>query len=433
MKMSESSKSTKWFREFVAILLWILIFVQLFFFDLKGHIINLARIISNNNQLLFVIGIISLVFLIIRLTSFVLFVLFYPFVIIKRFQLFLILRKHNIKSRYEAYTLLILLSPTLIFNLLIMFFCKSFFRNLSNFILFCPTFKFVLISLRRNLLIFSSIIISSILILEVQNSYVKIASMVCLGLYLAIHFYRQLFSPSTEFATLAKFIKIAWSSLKENNISKTIVATAADQDYKNKLASDLLFSYMYISILSKLVKFFQSDGVNLKIDRYLIFSFLYTFLLVIFIFSFEYYGLFQIDKSSFNGINNPTFCDFIGYSFSMMMPKDITLLKAANGPSLLLDFLQLVSWLLTFVVIIFLLLTSVREKYKKDFDSFVSNIEFAKNEFWELISSKYQLTQEGFEAMCLTANTEITKMILAMYYDDEKINEMLKQVENAKK
>lgn len=392
----------RWLRETVALLTWTLAFTQLLIFDVGSYLATRVPGLDSALRFRFLVllGIIGALWLALgnrRFTFFVGYIIAYPFVV--------------------AFWIL----PRFLF------------RNWAVVIAFSPAVHSILMTFRSSFVLSSAALISSFVICLAPSEPLVIVCMAFLGVYLGVHFFRRFrvaFSPSTVFADVSGAIRSAWSRIKESEMAKqrTEGLDPASNEYKQKIGQNLLLIYMITTGLYFLGERLREVVNSRKLDLYFLGSLLYTFFLTSLVFAIEYFGLERVVPGSFTGVAEPEFLQFLGLSFSTLMTSDISPLKAASGLAQAGLYLQLFGSLLIIVLLVFVILTSIRERYKQDLDGVVNELGAASQSIGGLLEANYELTIAGAEAWLLEFNPAVTKWFLKLRHGEQRAREISESV-----
>jgi len=397
VKVARLPVPIRWIRELLAIALWSLAFTQLLILDVVGHLSTTAPSLETalRYRFLFILGIVALLWLLLgnRLfMSFVGYVIAYPFVVV-----FWIIP-------------------------------KMIFRNWAVVVAFSPAIHSIITTFRYSFILFSAAVISSFAICLVADSWSIISCMAFLALYLILHFarrFRVAFSPSTAFADLGGGIRHLWVGMKEKMLTKPPDGLDPQStEYKQKFGQGLLSIYMTATALYVLGERLREVMNSRKLDLYFVASLLYTFFLTFFVFALEYFGLERIVPGSFAGSPQPGLFEFLGLSFSTLMTSDISPLKPISGLAQLASYVQLFGSLLIIVLLVFVVLTSIRERYRQDLDAVVNELRAASETTGSFLESNWELTIAGAEAALLEFNPVVTKWFLNLRYGDKRAQEI---------
>ena len=121
------------------------------------------------------------------------------------------------------------------------------------------------------------------------------------------------------------------------------------------------------------------------------------------------------------------FWDFVGFSFSTLMTSSISTISPATGIAQVLTYTQLFVSLLLIVLLVFIILTSIREKYKKDLDDLLIGLEGAHDKSRDYVEANFELTADALESVLIEKNEQIMKLLLGFKYGKPAAESMLKQ------
>lgn len=387
----------RWVREIIALTIWCVAFAELFVFDIGSYLSARVPGLESALQFRFLIllGTISILWFVLGNRHFMLFVGYivaYPFVVV------------------------CWIIPRFLFH------------NWAVVIAFSPAVHSVVTTFRASFILFSAALISTFAICLASNSAPVVAGMGFLAVYLVVHFVRRFrvaFSPSTVFADVSLIIRQVWSYTKETTMAKR--PEGLDQgspEYKQKFGQNLLVMYMVSTGLYFLGERLREVIDSRKLDLYFLGSLLYTFALTAIVFSLEYLGLERVLPGSFVGQSEPGLLQFLGFSFSTLMTSDISPLKPASGLAQTGAYVQLFGSLLIIVLLVFVVLTSIRERYKQDLDGVVGELREASGNIGGFLEANYELTVVGAEAWLLEFNPVVTKWFLKLRYGEQRAREI---------
>ena len=249
-----------------------------------------------------------------------------------------------------------------------------------------------------------------------------------LGAYLVVHYARRLriaFSPSTVFADVGQIVRKTWDKLCTSKM--VTPPTDLDRDspeYKQKFAMNLLTVYMVATVLHFLGERLKEVVKSRKLDLYLTGSLLYTFLLTAMCLLLSILDWERLVPGNFSGLSDSTVLDFLGFSFSTLMTSDISPVKATSGVAQSLAYLQLFGSLLIIVLLVFVILTSIRERYRQDLDGVVDELAAASMRAGNLLEANYEVTIAAAEALLLRTQPAATKWMLQLRYGATRATEM---------
>lgn len=307
------------------------------------------------------------------------------------------------------------------------------FRNWAVFVAFSPALYSIVSIFRTNFILFNAALISAFVICLLPNKLLIVICMGGLGAYLMRHFgrrFRTAFSTSTIFADFSGRIRSVWEGMGDSDmVNRLQDLNPGSDEYMEKAGQKILTIYMMTTVLYVLAERLQDVAESRKLDLYFLGSLLYTFLLTILVFATEYYGLERVAPGSFGGIAHPDLLDFVGYSFSTLMTSDISSLRPESGIAQALAYFQLFGSLVIIVLLVFVVLTSIRERYSQDLDGIVDELRVASNNMGGLMEANHKLTLAAAESWLLENNREATKWLLKLRYGEKRAKEIFEPID----
>jgi hypothetical protein len=300
-------------------------------------------------------------------------------------------------------------------------------RNWTAVVIFSPAIHSIFKSLKWNFALFAAALVSAFVVLLAPSDPLVIAGMVILGVFLVVHFYkrfRMAFSPSTVFADANKAIEGLWNTIKEQTGEGKSLGFGSKED-EEKYARNMLFLYVTSTVLYRVGERLQNLVKSRKLDIYFVGSLLYTLMITVLVFAIEYTGVERTDPGSFVGAARPQFFDFLGLSFSTVMTAELSPLKPESGIAQMLQYAQLFGSLLMLVLLVFVILTSIRERYKQDIDETVNELRSTSARVGALLETNYELTSAGVEAWLVQFNPLIAKWCLKLRYGEERAQQII--------
>lgn len=402
-KLLPLSAPVFWVRELGAILVWVGVFAHLFIFNLGTFATRYFPSLSTflPYRFLVFLGIISFFWLMLGNRLFLRFfgyTFFYPFL----FILWKIPRRA--------------------------------FLNWPILIAFFPAIHSAFSMFRVNFILFSLFLISSFVIALASNATLEIICMAIVAFYLVLHYFQRFrvaYSPSTIFATIGTIVGDLWNNFEASGlIEKTQELDPEAEDYKENLGKNLLSIYMLSTLLYYLGERLREVVEKRMLDLYLLVSLMRTFILTTLVFGIEYLGLERVMPGSFANAAQPTFLKFLGYSFCTLMTSDISPIKAESGTAQLITYVQLFCSLLIVVLLVFVILTSIRERYQKDLDNIIYKLGTTSENIGGFLEANYNLTHIGLEAFLLETIPQSLKYILRLRYGEQREREILESVKD---
>lgn len=392
----------RWLRECLSICLWLFAFVQLLVFDIAAWEIRQrpGLQVVYEFRFLLLIGFAALGWLILgnrRFLQFAGYIVAYPFLLI-----FWIL-------------------PRILF------------RNWAVTVAFSPAAYSIITTFRSSFVLFSAGLISAFGVCLASDRLTIISCMSVLAVYLGVHFakrFRVAFSPSTVFADVSGALRKTWGALQESKFWK--LPENLDRDstqYKNLFGQTLLQVYAVTTSFYAVSERLR-EVVNSRIlDLYFLASLLYTFCLTAVLFSLEYFGLERLAPGSFVSGSTLELIDFLGLSFSTLMTSDISPLKAANRIAQMGMYLELFCSLLIVVLLVFVVLTSIRERYRQDLDGVVTELREASENFGQLFEANCEMTIVAAEQWLIEFNLTQVKWFVELRHGKELARELTSTIQ----
>ncbi|MCK0508661.1 hypothetical protein [Aromatoleum anaerobium] len=298
------------------------------------------------------------------------------------------------------------------------------FKNWAVVLAFSPAVHSILGRFKASFITFVVVLLAASLASLATYKPLIAGSMSVLGVYLIHHFIRRFrvaFSPSTVFADAANVIRNIWSTIKDSEFFKRPENIAPDSsEYRQKLGQNLLSLYVLTAGLHFLGERLKVVARSRKLDLYFLSSLLYTFILTTVLFAFVYFGLERLLPGSFTGESSPGLFDFLGLSFGTLMTADISPLKPVSGIAQAFMYVQLFASLLIIVLLVFVVLTSIRERHRQDLDAVIVEISEACDRIGSALESNYELTIAGVEALLLEFSPSVMKWCLKLRHGEER-------------
>lgn len=382
----------RWLRELVAIALWVATLAQLLLFDIASVGVEAVPALELlwSFRLLVALGLAAALWFVLGnhlFTRLVGYVVAYPFVIVLWHL------------------------PRLLF------------RNWVIVVVFFPAIHSLISTFRTNFLLFTVALISATVVCLAEPRWLILSCMILAGVYLGIHYFRRFriaFSPSTAFADIGGRVRRVWEDLRGSPWLEPPAGESTSDEYKEEFGQTLLQAYMTTTVLHVFAARIEEVNKSRRLDLYLIAAVVYTFALTVVVFGVEYFGLYRLSPVSFEGVERPNLLDFIGYSFSTIMTSDISPLRGVSRQAEFLAYLQLFGSLLIIVLLVFVLLTSSRERYRHDLGWVVKELGLASNRCAQLIENNFDLTLAAAESLLLEHNAWVARKLLKWRYGEEE-------------
>jgi hypothetical protein len=386
------SRFLKIVRETFAILFWAFCLAHIFVLDLIQPIISAipqSRMIFDY-RLLILLFLLSVLWLLLRTRKFISFVGYivaYPFVIV------------------------------------FWKFPKATIKRWTTLLVFAPAIYDIISKLKINFVLFTLALIGAVAILSTTRPWIITCSMIILSAYLIWHFARRLwssFSSSTLFTEVTTTIRSLWENAKQLRAQDTLKGLQiGTKEYENAYAQNILNLYIFSTFLASNAARLKALYDNRRVDLYFAASFLYTFMLALLIYSFEYLALSKVDPDAFAHSTPLTIFGFLGYSFGALTHFQISTITPVSDLAHLLTYTEVFSSIMILVLLSFVIFTSARERYRADLDSLVTELSVASGNFERAIQENYELTLRAAESKLLKFNALLVRYLLRVRYGAE--------------
>jgi hypothetical protein len=194
-----------------------------------------------------------------------------------------------------------------------------------------------------------------------------------LGLYLSVHYVlriRVAFRPTAVFADVAKAVASMWREsvkiYKRKDYEAHSGAGPQGAEYDRKRVENLKQLYSNNLMWEFLAKKLNETVSSRRTDLYFIVAVLYSFLLTVTVFGFEYYALSKVDPGSFQTASQSSIWSYILFSFNVIMTTEFSRIVPVSDTALSLATLELFTGVITLIFFVYVLLTSSRERYRED-------------------------------------------------------------------
>lgn len=285
---------------------------------------------------------------------------------------------------------------------------KVLLKNWIVLLVFSPALHSMVTGFRMNFVVASFAILAGLSIITSKDPIFLLASMLFLAVFYCRHLYRKFrmaFQPASVFANVAGVLRRCWAIYQTKIIPEQVKAEAqldpTSEAYGAKLIENLNGLYTVNSILLIFAEKLKHAAISRKLDIYFIVSVLSTTLLTVIVFALEYLGLEKYKPGSFSGIPKPGFWDFLGYSFSNLMTAGLSALAPHGVLAQVLSHLQLLAALLLLVILVFVILTSIRERYREDVELAISELKNGACLIEGHIQQQYRLSLVDLELTTL--------------------------------
>ncbi|MCF8055827.1 MAG: hypothetical protein K9K37_04195 [Desulfocapsa sp.] len=370
-------------REIIAIFLWVIVLIQALVFDVIGSLSQATGIPTwiDTYRSLILLGTVILLWLFLgnkRFVRFAGYIAIYPIVIICW---------HIPRLCFKNWPILAILSPAIL----------SFIR-----------------SFRFTLAIYGFSFISAFTIFLAEDKELILPASLIIGFMLLVHYYRQLktvFASKTVFARTADAIGGMWEKVKTDNtfVLPDNIDPSTEEGEKQFLNS-LIPMYILTAGLERVVGGMRSVAESRKLDLFFLLSWCATVCLTVFVFAFLYLGVEKVSPGSFE--NAAGFVSFLGYSLCVLTTSDLSYIKPLSDTARIVSFLELCGSISVLILMVFLILTSLRDRYRDDFSRVANELETTMEKFENLMKENFKLTLQAADEKLLLCSHDLDANII---------------------
>lgn len=288
---------------------------------------------------------------------------------------------------------------------------KLVFRNWALAVAFIPAIHSVARTFRRSFILSVGVILAATCIQLSDTRAVLIGAMVYLGGYLVFHYARRFqsaFQRSTVFATAVGGVQAFHEHIMHNGLADYSRTTDAQ---RHEPLARVQTGYLTLSALRIAAEKLREVSASRKVDLYLTASLGFTVALTAVVFGLLYQGLYALDPASFSVVGELGFWKALAYSFSTLMTADLAAVVPASTAAQVLANAELLCSLLLFLLFVFVLLTSTRERYREDLDLMVGELRTASVLAAETFERDFEMKLQAAEALLIEAQPTIMKAI----------------------
>lgn len=270
-------------------------------------------------------------------------------------------------------------------------------RNWPLLVAFFPAFYAVASSFKERLLLLVVVLVAGAVILGSQNAIGIWLSVFALIGYLSLHFVRRFgsaFSSRTPFTNIPGLIArldTAFLSASLLNVNADDIEKGTDE-YQAKYMSNLMIAYFInFGLYASATKL--RDVLNSrKLDVYFAASIVFTFLVTTILFSLIYFGIYKVQPESFMVPSEVVgWLSFVGYSLDQMLPAGQFVIKSASPFAAILSYGQSAMTYAIIVLLVILLFNSLRERYRQDLDVVIEKLDASASKFGVAIENNSTL------------------------------------------
>ena len=361
-KLSSLEKIDNYIKNIIAIFIWsIILFNNLFNFNLYSWILtNIFRIenyvLLERYRCLILFALVILLSILFKrrinlfyIFWYLLYIICFPFILIKRFFIFLFK-----------------------FSRIYQYFISNILKLRYQIICFLLDLLIAIIIFSTNNLILVSVSISILLVLMICH---------------LIYFYKLILNPLIFFDSIFIFLEKQWSSYKikifqEQYFKKKEVADSEEKidKLKENLRKNIELWGKAIIFIKTIINKIYSKGNLLK---YFALFFILSIILIVLIFSLEYYGLAKLNENSFLGLSLENYFDYFYFSFTVLSTIDSGGIFPSTIIAKILVMIQFLIGIILFYIFImsflYIAAESVTKQKNRLFDKIKNEIKYLSN------------------------------------------------------
>lgn len=361
-KLSSLEKIDNYIKNIIAIFIWsIILFNNLFNFNLYSWILtNIFRIenyvLLERYRCLILFALVILLSILFKrrinlfyIFWYLLYIICFPFILIKRFFIFLFK-----------------------FSRIYQYFISNILKLRYQIICFLLDLLIAIIIFSTNNLILVSVSISILLVLMICH---------------LIYFYKLILNPLIFFDSIFIFLEKQWSSYKikifqEQYFKKKEVSDSEEKidKLKENLRKNIELWSKTIIFIKTIINKIYSKGNLLK---YFALFFILSIILIVLIFSLEYYGLAKLNENSFLGLSLENYFDYFYFSFTVLSTIDSGGIFPSTIIAKILVMIQFLIGIILFYIFImsflYIAAESVTKQKNRLFDKIKNEIKYLSN------------------------------------------------------
>lgn len=374
-------------RELLALALWLFLFINTVIFDLVGPLAEMTPIAAD----------------------------------IFKFRLFIIMMAVAVpalilsRSAFLSTVGYVMCYPLVVVGWLLP---KTLIKNWPVLVVFLPAIHSVFANLRYNYFLLTAAFVGGAAVLFSKQTVSIVAGMAVLFVYLTWHFARRMrsaFAPSTVFANVgAALRKISGSMVTSMNTTDLSTLPTGSEEYEKALSQNMLNRYMSAAVLAQIARRLTALHETRQLDLYFIGAFAYTFFLTTAVFSLEYIGLVRVAPASFS--SSASLLDMVGYSIGTMFHFQLSQIAPVTLVAQMLTYAQACAALMIGLLLVFVIFTSTRERYRKDVASIADELSQRVRQMEDVMLSDFELTLRAAEIKMMRANALVTGWCLRSLY-----------------
>jgi hypothetical protein len=198
---------------------------------------------------------------------------------------------------------------------------------------------------------------------------------------------------------------------KSNEFKAQSGPDANPSDYPKKHIQNIKDLYLNNLFWAHVAKKLDQAVSTRRTDIYFIVALVYSFILTVVIFGFQYFALSKLDPSSFKNADQASFWSYLLFSFNAILHTGFATVVPASGPALVLANLELVAGLIIGLCLVFILLTSSRERYRQDVKDVADKLAGSAKQIERFLEKKLRMRLIDAEAKIIAEDPTFSEML----------------------
>jgi len=375
-------------RETLSVWLWTLIIIKIFAYDIEDEIIRYIPWTSPIFRFRFfiIVAVVAVALLLLNRKSFrhtILFISFYPFVLF-------------------GWRL-----PKLLW------------RHWAIALIFTPTIVAFTSTIKRRFVVAAIAILSAFSIIVASQKYLIGTAMVLLLAFLITHYvdrFRFAYGGSEILRDVAGKLASGqqkdFDAFRNKEMKEANLLDPDSEEFRTKHAQNLQSLFTKNLVFTALHR--RLDRATRISDLSLLGMFVYTFMLTMIVFGFEYFGLRKIDPTSFSGTGRDSFLAYVLFSFTVLVRSTFASVVPASDHARQLILVEVITGFVLLIILFWVIFTSTRQRHHDNLKSVVIEISKVGPAVINFMQEEFQLTLLEAEARIITENPGFRSTILML-------------------
>ncbi len=286
--------------------------------------------------------------------------------------------------------------------------------NWTVVVAFLPALYELSKAFRRTFVMAVLAVVCAAVVLVAESEWVITAAVVYLLCYLTLHYARRFlgaFSRSSVFTAALGGLRALRSTVDD----ASFLATRVDKDGTERSSLKRVSEgFMLLSALRIAAERLQEVSDSRRVDLYLISSLAFTLVMTTVGFALVYVGVHRQDPGAFSTPGAFGFWPALGYSFSTLMTADLMGVQPMSALARSLSLAETSCAVLLLILLAFVVLTSIRERYRADLARVVKELRAAVMSAGDVLEAEFSMTLREME-VALTESDPTMMRFLARH------------------